>query len=144
MKLFTHNLLMCNKKDVKEGYPLKIEASKVEIVKSEFNPEFIKGILSKVNYDALREAVASLKRKHSLTHSFHSFISLIHSHHTENVTLPTKVTDEMFDNVEFLKLLHHVLLEIVVVEGRLICPESGRIFPISQGIPNMLLNEDEV
>jgi len=26
----------------------------------------------------------------------------------------------------------------------LICPESGRKFPISKGIPNMLLNEDEV
>ena len=50
----------------------------------------------------------------------------------------------MIENVEFLKVLHHVLLEIVVVEGQLICPESGRIFPISQGIPNMLLHEDEV
>ena len=29
MKLFTHNLLVCNKKGVKDGYPLKIEAKKV-------------------------------------------------------------------------------------------------------------------
>ena len=63
---------------------------------------------------------------------------------TETIKLPEKITDEMIENVEFLKVLHHVLLEIVVVEGQLICPESGRIFPISQGIPNMLLNEDEV
>lgn len=63
MKLFTHNLLMCNKKGVKEGYPLKIEAKKVDIVKTEFNEEFIKGILTKINYDALKNAVQETKRK---------------------------------------------------------------------------------
>jgi multifunctional methyltransferase subunit TRM112 len=31
-----------------------------------------------------------------------------------------------------------------VEEGTLVCPESGRKFPINKGIPNMLLNEDEV
>jgi multifunctional methyltransferase subunit TRM112 len=33
---------------------------------------------------------------------------------------------------------------VEVVEGCLVCPESGREFPIKDGIPNMLLNEDEV
>lgn len=45
---------------------------------------------------------------------------------------------------ELLQKLHHLLLEIDIVEGQLQCPETGRIFPITQGIPNMLLNEDEV
>lgn len=43
-----------------------------------------------------------------------------------------------------IKLLHTLLFETVVVEGNLICPESGRKFPIVNGIPNMLLHEDEV
>ena len=34
--------------------------------------------------------------------------------------------------------------QIEVVEGNLVCPESGRKFPIQNGIPNMLLREDEV
>ena len=34
--------------------------------------------------------------------------------------------------------------QVEVVEGSLQCPESGREFPISRGVPNMLLNEDEV
>ncbi|TWW55699.1 Multifunctional methyltransferase subunit TRM112-like protein tRNA methyltransferase 112 -like protein [Takifugu flavidus] len=34
--------------------------------------------------------------------------------------------------------------EVEVMEGSLKCPESGREFPITRGIPNMLLNEDEV
>ena len=40
--------------------------------------------------------------------------------------------------------MHHVLLEIEVMEGNLVCPETGRKFPITKGIPNMLLKEDEV
>ena len=49
--------------DLKDGYPLKIEAKKVDIVKTEFNQEFIKGILTKIDYDALRNAVSQTKRK---------------------------------------------------------------------------------
>ena len=42
-------------------------------------------------------------------------------------------------------LLSTVLrLQVEVQEGSLVCPETGRRFPISDGIPNMLLNEDEV
>ena len=39
--------------------------------------------------------------------------------------------------------IHHVLLEVEVVEGELECPETGKKFPISKGIPDMRLNEDE-
>lgn len=45
---------------------------------------------------------------------------------------------------ESVKRVHHALLEVEVVDGELICPETGRKFPIKQGIPNMLCNEDEV
>ena len=31
-----------------------------------------------------------------------------------------------------------------MIEGDLECPESGRKFPVQEGIPNMLLREDEV
>jgi multifunctional methyltransferase subunit TRM112 len=47
-------------------------------------------------------------------------------------------------DVDMLKELHHLLLEVHVLEGHLVCPESGRRFPIKDGIPNMLLHEDEV
>jgi multifunctional methyltransferase subunit TRM112 len=40
-------------------------------------------------------------------------------------------------------MLHRLLLELHVSEGNLECPDTGRLFPISSGIPNMLLNEDE-
>jgi hypothetical protein len=37
MRLITHNMLKCNKKDVEQGYPLRIESEKIEIISSEFN-----------------------------------------------------------------------------------------------------------
>ena len=43
-----------------------------------------------------------------------------------------------------LKTFHHLLFEVHVMDGELICPESGRKFLIKDGIPNMLLHEDEL
>jgi multifunctional methyltransferase subunit TRM112 len=34
--------------------------------------------------------------------------------------------------------------QIEIITGELECPESGRKFPIQNGVPNMLVNEDEV
>lgn len=50
----------------------------------------------------------------------------------------------MLEDEDFLKLYHHALLEVTLQEGALICPETGRRFPVVKGIPNLLLNEDEV
>uniref|UniRef100_A0A2K5BUU3 Multifunctional methyltransferase subunit TRM112-like protein n=1 Tax=Aotus nancymaae TaxID=37293 RepID=A0A2K5BUU3_AOTNA len=47
------------------------------------------------------------------------------------------------ENEEFLRTMHHLLLEVEVVEGTLQRPESARMFSISRGIPNMLLSEDK-
>ena len=52
---------------------------------------------------------------------------------------PTPESDEAF-----LMALHHALFNINILEGAFVCPESGRKFPIEGGIPNMVLNEDEV
>ena len=58
--------------------------------------------------------------------------------------LPEKVTEDMLHDDEFLRSFHHALLEIVLQEGALVCPETGRKFVVQKGIPNLLLNEDEV
>ncbi len=58
--------------------------------------------------------------------------------------LPDSPPDAFENDEDFLKAAHHVLLEVEVLEGDLECPETGRKFPVSGGIPNMLLREDEV
>lgn len=50
----------------------------------------------------------------------------------------------MLEDDTFLQAFHHALLEVTLEEGALICPETGRKFSVSKGIPNMLLTEDEV
>lgn len=58
--------------------------------------------------------------------------------------LPAEVTQEALADEAFLRAFHHALLEVHLEEGALVCPETGRRFKVSKGIPNMLLNEDEV
>uniref|UniRef100_A0A914WA77 Multifunctional methyltransferase subunit TRM112-like protein n=1 Tax=Plectus sambesii TaxID=2011161 RepID=A0A914WA77_9BILA len=124
MKLLTHNFLSSKfLKGVTTGYPLLLVATQKEVKEHEFNADFVKRMLPKVDYTACRTAAESIG---------------------EAEGLPTEVGDMWEENEDFLRKLHRVLLEVEVTEGELQCPESGRKFPIKNGIPNMLANEDEV
>ena len=124
MKLLTHNMLTSNIiKGVTKGYPLGIMASKVEVKEEDFNPEFISRMIPKIDWPALTKAAGDVGH---------------------DKDLPPDVIPDYEKNDDFLKKAHHVLMQVEVVEGNLVCPETGRKFPISNGIPNMLLNEDEV
>ena len=121
MKLLTHNMLSCHIKGVTNGYPFKIDVHKVEEVDTDFDPDFLRNIWPRIEWGALKEAAESMGM----------------------TGLPAEVSPEMLQDDEFLQQLHHALLEIVLEEGALICPETGRRFNVSRGIPNLLLNEDE-
>jgi len=123
MRLLTHNMMKSHVKGVTQGYPLLIRATEVKTSEIDFNSEFITSMVSRIDYTALKKAVEMLEMPN---------------------LLPAEVCDDYANNEEFLKKLHHVIMEIDVIDGELECPQSGRKFPISRGIPNMLLNEDEV
>ncbi|CAF1014931.1 unnamed protein product [Didymodactylos carnosus] len=124
MKLITHNMLTSNIiKGVKNGFPLKINAVKVENITVDYNRDFITRMLPRIEYNALRSAVSDIGI---------------------NESLPEVLSESLQEDDEFLKKMHKVLLEIEIEEGELICPETGRKFPIRKGIPNMLLSESEV
>ncbi|XP_038206373.1 multifunctional methyltransferase subunit TRM112-like protein [Zerene cesonia] len=124
MKLITHNMLTSKcLKGVVTGYPLAINATNIKITEVDFNPEFIARIIPKLDWEVLWRAADSIG-------------------HSDG--LPQTVEPKFEENSEFLKKVHKVLLEIEIEEGNLVCPESGRRFPISKGIPNMLLTEAEV
>ncbi|KAF7480502.1 Hypothetical predicted protein [Marmota monax] len=57
------------------------------------------------------------------------------------VEVPKELIEGYVKEETFLRKMYHLLLEVDVLEGTLQCLESGRVFPISRGIPNMLLNE---
>uniref|UniRef100_A0A0N5C815 Multifunctional methyltransferase subunit TRM112-like protein n=1 Tax=Strongyloides papillosus TaxID=174720 RepID=A0A0N5C815_STREA len=123
MKLLTHNFLSSRLlKGVQNGYPLKLEVSSVEKTPVTFDEENVKRIYCKIDYEALRQASEACG---------------------EGNILPVELPEDSHTNREFLEKLHTVLYELNVMEGKLICPETGREFPIKMGIPNMTVNEDE-
>ena len=63
---------------------------------------------------------------------------------TKLVELPAELPANFNDDEELLQALHHVLFDIHLMEGFLICPDSGRRFPVKDSIPNMILHEDEI
>lgn len=62
----------------------------------------------------------------------------------KNSELPEVLPPDFATDENFLLKVHHILLENDIMEAELQCPETGRIFPILGGIPNMLLTVDEV
>ncbi|XP_069036361.1 multifunctional methyltransferase subunit TRM112-like protein [Lepisosteus oculatus] len=122
MKLITHNMLTSHVKGVTKGYPLLIKATEVQVSEVEFNPEFLSRMIPKLEWGVLVQAADSLGHLNDL---------------------PNELAPEHEKDEEFLRRVHRVLLEVEVMEGSLQCPESGHQFPITKGVPNMLLSEDE-
>ncbi|PAV14598.1 Trm112p-domain-containing protein [Pyrrhoderma noxium] len=102
------------------NFPLLFKDVQIELREAEFNEEFLKGFVPRLEWSALVDAAKQLG----------------------DTSLPTE-QPEMFDE-ELLKSLHHVLLEIHVEEGAMVCQNCGHVYPIKSGIPNMLLTESEV
>lgn len=122
MRLLTHNMLSSNIKGVTNGFPLRIEAEKVVEKEVELNTDFLRNMFAKIEWKALVEASRTLGY----------------------AELPDSAEFSMLESDEFLQRFHHALLELHLEEGALVCPETGRKFPVNKGIPNMLLHEDEV
>ncbi|KAL5739128.1 hypothetical protein ACOSQ2_028308 [Xanthoceras sorbifolium] len=121
MRLLTHNMLSSNIKGVTNGFPLRIEPEKVIEKPVDFNPDFLINIFPKIDWKALADASRSLGY----------------------ADLPEDPPESSPDD-GFLRKFHHALLELHLEDGALVCPETGRKFPVSKGIPNMLLLEDEL
>eukprot|EP00816_Leptocylindrus_hargravesii_P005847 CAMPEP_0196809118 /NCGR_PEP_ID=MMETSP1362-20130617/9089_1 /TAXON_ID=163516 /ORGANISM="Leptocylindrus danicus, Strain CCMP1856" /LENGTH=92 /DNA_ID=CAMNT_0042183699 /DNA_START=415 /DNA_END=693 /DNA_ORIENTATION=- len=58
--------------------------------------------------------------------------------------IPGSLGEEQSMDEEVIEMLHKVLFDIHVLDGDLVCPDTGRKFPIRDGIPNMVLHEDEI
>lgn len=57
MKLLTHNILTSKVlKRVVNGYPLKLVAKTVEVKQNDFQPQFVKRMMQRVNYGVLYDA----------------------------------------------------------------------------------------
>ena len=124
-------MLQCNVRGVENGYPLIIEVGEVddaiEEIPSNFDREQIKILAKKIDWQCLLSAASNVEFPMQIFEGLRD--------------IPT---ESMLSSDEFLKSVHKLLFDIHVKSGNLVCPVSGRKFPIKDGIPNMLLHEDEV
>ncbi|KAK6940158.1 Signal peptidase complex subunit 1 [Dillenia turbinata] len=118
----TYIQLASNIKGVTNGFPFRIEAEKVMEKQVDFNADFLRNMFPKIEWKALVEASRTMGYPE----------------------LPDEADSSLLDSDGFLLKFHHALLQLHLEEGALVCPETGRKFPVNKGIPNMLLHEDEV
>jgi multifunctional methyltransferase subunit TRM112 len=60
------------------------------------------------------------------------------------MALPEVFEPSMLEKEDFRTDLHLLLVKRQITEGELQCNACERVYPIANGIPNMLLNETEV
>lgn len=58
--------------------------------------------------------------------------------------LPTRLPHTSTLQEETVAMYHKVLFDVHLMNGHLVCPDTGRRFPVKDGIPNMILHEDEI
>lgn len=121
MRLILHNMLFCNVKNC-NGYPLLINVQKSQIIESDFKAEAIIKLIPKLDWPALAKTVINLGNK----------------------DFPVAITEENLKDEAFLKELHRVLIETHLMEAKLVCDNCKRVYPVVNGITNMILNEDEI
>ena len=111
-----------------KGFPLRITATEVKVID---NPDagatekrdidFVKKMLPVLEWPALVQAASEMG------------IS----------TLPPTLTTDLAESPAFLQALYHILMNVHLMRGMLTCPVTGREFPVIDGIPNMMLEEEE-
>ncbi len=115
MRFITHNTLHSPIKGLSKSYPLGVQVREYVVREATFNPAFIAATLPSLDWEGLLVAAASV--------GLGGF--------------PPQFDPALLADPAFLKAAHTLLLEIHVEDGCLVCPESGRQYPIVNGIPDM-------
>ena len=126
MKAITHNLLFCNKNTYinnEKNFPLLIKSTKTEFITLEKDDIRTKSMFKKLDKNCLNEWCKNLNvYKYDLTLQI----------------------EELEKNEDFYTYLHHILFEIQIDEGSLVCLNCNREYEIKNGIPDFVLKDDEL
>ena len=128
MRLFTHNILQCHVKGcTSNNYPLTLRNIKYNPV-PEIQPEkataLISRLLPKLDYPTVK-------------------LSLLQCG-IDSEGLPSELPENAADDEAFLSNLGRHLMGFDIESGEMVCEGCGHVYPITDGIPNMLLNENEI
>ncbi|BDD63204.1 hypothetical protein MAP00_008132 [Monascus purpureus] len=121
MKVLTANFLTCAIKECRKStasFPLHFCDAELVQQDLDFQPDFIRNVLSRVDWDSLRVSASEL-----------GFPKIP----------DTKPEGNALNDEQVLRDLHRLLLETQVMEGKLICGNCGHEYMIKEGIANFLL-----
>ncbi|EME80284.1 uncharacterized protein MYCFIDRAFT_86837 [Pseudocercospora fijiensis CIRAD86] len=126
MKILTLNFLTCARKTCKSSpaaFPLHPKEAELEQVELEINPTFIKNILPKLDWEAMKQLTQELG--------------------LPNLPAETPSEDELVgadgNPSQTLKDLHTLLMETSVASGKLACGNCEHEYAVKEGIANFLL-----
>ena len=135
---------------------------------TEFSVQFLKHMIPKLDWDALITTCSQLNIAEGLpSHLPESILNFSTAHVVSSSTANTgdagaqdseraPGADDVEAEIEalfgrlsgedqaLLRKIHEIILETNVMEGKMVCGNCGHVYTIKQGIPNMLLCEDEV
>mmetsp|Transcript_9407 Transcript_9407/g.28362 ORF Transcript_9407/g.28362 Transcript_9407/m.28362 type:complete len:134 (+) Transcript_9407:1126-1527(+) len=112
MRIITHNFLQCPRT---KSYPLRLVATEVETVETEYSGAFIHKMLQRLDWSALRQAAEQLQMD----------------------ALPEAPPSSEEEAPEVFQQLHTLLLETHVKTGSLV-GDDGTSYEIKNYIPNMM------
>ncbi|KAB8269562.1 hypothetical protein BDV30DRAFT_185737 [Aspergillus minisclerotigenes] len=121
MKLITANFLTCAVKGCKASpasFPLHFRDAELELQELDFQPDFIRNIVPRIDWPALQIMANEL-----------GFPKI----------LDKKPEGDELKDEQILKELHRLLLETHINEGKLTCGNCGHEYLIKEGIANFLL-----
>jgi multifunctional methyltransferase subunit TRM112 len=159
MKLLTTNFLTCAVKACKSSslsFPLHYRDATLERTDIDFNPLFMRNILPRVDWEALKTTAnelglaAMVPEKNPVEVNTGADDGEKEMKRTEegmevdgqgqNDSLDDlKEAKHKADDEDILRKLHTLLLETSVVEGKLVCGNCGFEYPIKEGVGNFLL-----
>ncbi|WRK31033.1 Trm112p-like protein, partial [Cryptosporidium parvum] len=122
MRLLTHNILICNRSECRNGFPLEISLNgsveeSTKMLDVEFNIEQIKQIIKKVDWGVLVKSASQF-----------------------GLSLPLSYSEQDFDDEVFLCAVHDAILRFQIMEAELICPICNHRYIVSKGVPDMIFS----
>ena len=120
MRLISINILCCRVKNCKGGEKsLELKVDKFEEVKKDLNREALLKMLDMMDWVLIVELSSIIK-----------------------VNIPDNRPSEIDDDL--MNMLHRLIFEIDILEGNLKCSSCDRLYPIIDGIPNLILDDKEI
>lgn len=161
MRVLTHNLLACQARgciNTSANFPLGLQNIQLETQEAPLNAPFLRGLVPKLDWPALVFAARSLGDEHlpeqcpadgvleaeadqvaqSQAQLHASLVASAGEDPDEDALWGEAMDPSHVSDASPLKALHHVLMEMQIIEGEMVCGNCGHVFRIKNGIPNMV------